>query len=126
MRAPCELCARDETGREGYIYGKELTVSVTVGSMNNRAEQRDDGLRQDRHANRTRGMLILALVLGSFTDFAQNRASTVRVAHVARPVDVAVVREAASSAVPGPPATTVTRALTLGKCMCNRKTEYNV
>lgn len=31
---------------------------VTAGTQNNRAERRDDGLRQDRHPNRTRGMHI--------------------------------------------------------------------
>lgn len=42
-------------------YGLEMQIAndgplLAVGSLNNRAEKRDDGLRQDRHPNRTRGM----------------------------------------------------------------------
>ena len=41
-------------GRRVY-QGELLLTTRTAGSFNNRADRRDDGLRQDRHANRNRG-----------------------------------------------------------------------
>ena len=47
-----------------WSHGIVLTRYVSVGAMNNRAEQRDDGLRQDRHTNRTRGTIIISQTSG--------------------------------------------------------------
>ncbi|KAK3706107.1 hypothetical protein LTR37_012934 [Vermiconidia calcicola] len=50
---PPAVTSRPAAGGRGGRH-ETLTRGDQAGSLNNRAEQRDDGLRQDRHANRTR------------------------------------------------------------------------
>lgn len=40
---------------EGGVSGRHELTMDTGAATNNRSERRDDGLRQDRHANRNRG-----------------------------------------------------------------------
>lgn len=85
---------------------------ITAGSLNNRAEKRDDGLRQDRHPDRTRGESSQRQPRIKWTDAdtMQNPASTVT-------ADVAVAlgeAEAPEVVAPAPRVTTVTATLASG------------
>lgn len=63
-----------------------------AGSLNNRAEQRDDGIRQDRHPDRTRGMFTLprhcGYLLLTYVQTHASIATSVLVAAVAVDADV--------------------------------------
>lgn len=83
----------------------KLTVDV-AGSLNNRAERRDDGLRQDRHSNRNRGTRVYS---GNSMAQLTSRQSKAKVVRAVVAADAVVVtRRAVVAATRGG-----TRALTV-------------
>lgn len=101
---------------EGHI---SLTVG-TAGSGNNRADRRDDGLRQDRHSNRNRGQTRPLLCREHQVDILQSKVKAAQAVDVV-PARVATRLEVVEATRGGTRALTVTTVATTpvsGQCFC--------